>query len=109
MIFVDSIGDAALEGDGGKLRGARESHFDVARTVGFQEWQFVPGERSHLTQLLCDDAGDAADGSCAFITGVPISGDGVAEVESFDGIGKIAHKIAAAQFTVGEYFKAKFL
>src|SRR5580658_9107666 len=108
MIFVDGIGNAALEGNGGELRSARQSHFDVARTVGFQEWQLVPGERSDLAQLPGDDACNAADGSRAFITGVPITSNGVAEVETFDGVGEVAHEIAAAEFAVGEDVKAKF-
>ena len=109
MIFVDGIRNAALERNSGKLRRARQSHFNVAGAVRFHERQFVAGERSHLAQFFCDDAGDVADGSRAFVAGIPVSGDGVAEVEAFDSVREVAHEVAAAQFAVGENFEAEFL
>ena len=33
--------------------------------------------------------------------------DGVAQVEAFDGVGEVAHEIAAAEFAVGENFEAE--
>src|SRR5580700_3428545 len=108
MVFVDSVRYAALEGDRRKLRRAWQSHFNVARFVGFSERQFVAGERAHLTQLLCDDSRDAADRSCSFISSFPVSGHGVAEVEALDGVGEVAHEIAAAKFAIGENLESEF-
>src|SRR5580658_1783156 len=108
MVFVDSVRYAALEGDRRKLRRAWQSHFNVARLVGFGKRQFVAGERAHLTQLFCDDSRDAADRSCSFISSFPASGYGVAEVEALDGIGEVAHEIAAAKFAIGENLEAEF-
>jgi|SRR5580693_1289438 hypothetical protein len=108
MVLVDSVRYAGLEGDRRKLRRAWQSHFDVTRLVGFREGQFVAGQRAHLTQLLCDDSRNTADRSCSFISSFPVSGYGVAEVEAFDGVGEIAHEIAAAKFAIGENLETEF-
>ena len=68
----------------------------------------MSGERLDGAQFSGDDAGDAADGRVFFLAGFPGARDGVAEVEAFDGVGEIAHEIAAAKFAVGEDFEAEF-
>ena len=109
MVLINSIGYAALERDRRKLRRARQSHLDVAGTVLFCKWEFVTGKRTHLAQLLADDAVDVAYWGRSFISSAPISSDGIAEVEAFDCVGEIAHEVAAAQFTVREDFKTELL
>ena len=109
VIFVNGVGDAAFEGDGRKLRGAWQGHFDRAGSVRFCKGQLVAGERADLAKFFGDDAGDGADGSRSGIAGVPASRDGVAEIEAFDGVGEVAHEIAAAQFSIGENLEAEFL
>src|ERR1700733_14532977 len=110
-IFVNGIGDPRFERDRRELRRTRQRDFDFARTVRFQEWKLVSGERTRLSQLLGDDAGHAAHrGSfCLRVAGFPRSRDRVAEIEAIDSIGEIAHEIAATQFPVGAYLEAEFL
>jgi hypothetical protein len=67
----------------------------------------VSSERPHLTQLLRYDAGNAADRSRSFISGAPVSRDGIAKIEAFDGFGEVAHEVAAAEFPIGENLKTK--
>jgi hypothetical protein len=68
----------------------------------------VAGEGTNLAELLNDDAGDATDlGNFRFAT-FPGTRRGVAEVEAIDGVGKIAHEIAAAQFAIGRQFETEF-
>src|SRR5207249_2297131 len=40
---------------------------------------------------------------------VPGTRDGVGEIETFDGVGEVAHEVAAAQFAVGADLEAEFL
>jgi hypothetical protein len=67
----------------------------------------VAGQSANLAQLFCNDAGDAADRSGSFVSSIPVSRDSVAEIEAFNGVREIAHKIPAAQFSIGEDFEAK--
>src|SRR5271167_160505 len=107
MVFVDGIGYPALEGDCGKLRGAWEGHFYVARAVRFQERQLVASEWPNLAQFLCDDSGNAAYGSRSFIASVPVSGHGVAKIEAFDGIREVTHEVSTAQFAIRKNLEAQ--
>src|ERR1700722_20620238 len=109
MVLVAGICNAALEGDRRKLGGAWQRHFDVTRAVRFQERQLVAGERPYLVQLFGHDACDATDRSGSFISRFPVSGYGIAEIETFDGVREVTPEIAAAQFSIGKNFKIEFL
>ena len=76
--------------------------------MDFSEGQLVAGQGADLTKLFSDNAGDAADGSGALVSRAPFSSDGIAEVETLDGLGEIAHEIAAAKFAICENFEAEF-
>jgi hypothetical protein len=108
MILVEFVGDATLERDGGKLSGAGQSDLDGKRAVSFEERKFVAGERLELAEFCGDDASDAADESDGGLSGLPDTADGVGEIEACDGIGEIAHEIAAAEFAIGGGCKAEF-
>src|SRR5580700_4059108 len=68
----------------------------------------MAGERPHLAQFFSDDTVDVADRSRALVSSAPVPRDGIAEIETFDGIGEVAHEIATAQLAVSEDFEAEF-
>src|SRR5271156_1210574 len=109
MIFVHFVGDATLESDGRKLRRAGQRHFNVAGTVLSKEGKLASRERLDGAQFLGDDAGDAAYWRFFLLACFPRARHSVSQVEALDGIGEVAHEIAAAKFAVCENFKAELL
>jgi hypothetical protein len=76
--------------------------------MGFGEGQLVAGQGTDLTKPFSHDAGDAADRCGSFVSRLPFSIDGIAKVETLDGVGEVAHEIAAAKFAISENFEAQF-
>src|SRR5580692_7959979 len=109
MVFVHFVGDAALESDSRKLRGAGQRHFDVAGAVFPKEGKLAPRERLDDAQFLGDDAGDAAYWRFFLLTCFPRARHGVSQVEALHGVGEVTHEIVAAKFAVCENFKAELL
>jgi hypothetical protein len=89
------------------LRGARQGHLDGDGAIAFEERKLVAGERAHLAELRSHDAGDTAEGSRFGLACLPRTRHGIGEIEAFDGVGEIAHEVAAAQFAVGGNFEAE--
>jgi hypothetical protein len=67
----------------------------------------VTGQGTNLAEFSCNDARNAADRSGSFVFSFPVSRDSVAEIEALNRVREIAHKIPAAQFSIGENFEAK--
>src|SRR5580704_9606866 len=97
MVFVHFVGDAALESDSRKLRGAGQPHFDVAGAVFSKEGKLASRERLDGAQFLGDDAGDAAYWRFFLLTCFPRARHGVSQVEALHGVGEVTHEIAAAR------------
>ena len=109
MVFVNLVGDAALEGDGRELRGAGERHFDGAGAVLLRNGSSWPvsGRFARSFPVTMPSARCLTGASLA-LAGFP--GEyGVAEIEALDRVGEVAHEIAAAEFAVGENFESEFL
>ena len=68
----------------------------------------MSGERLGQAQFLGNNTRHTADRRSFRISGFPVSCHCVAHVEAFHSIGEIAHEIPAAQFAIGDKFKAKF-
>jgi hypothetical protein len=107
VVGVDAIGDTFFEGDGGELGRAGQGHLDGAGRVFLEEVELVEGERAEFFDTRLDDSGHTAGGHAALA--VPGAIDGVVEVEAANGIGEVAHEVAAAKFTIGEDIEAEFL
>src|SRR5271165_3341768 len=100
MIFVNLVRDAALERDGGKLRGTWQRHLDWQRAFDLQERQFVACKWLHLTELGANDPSHAADGGESGLSCLPASPNSVPQVEALDGICEIAHEISPPELAI---------
>ncbi len=75
--------------------------------LAFMKGSSWPVKGRTWREFSCNDARNAADRSGSFVFSFPVSRDSVAEIEAFNGVREIAHEIPAAQFAIGENFKAK--
>src|SRR5215831_10243660 len=109
MLRVHFVGNARSKRDGWKLRCAGQRHLDDAWRMCFQKRQFMPGKRTHGAKLSRDNSGHAADRRSLAATGLPFPADSARKIKAIYGIGKVAHEVSAAQFTVSKDFKTQFL
>ena len=97
--------------DGGELVRRRQSNFDVAGGVFFQEIRFVRCETPLLSDLAYDDSREpvvqARNGRLALE--LPIPGDGFGIVKTVYRFVEVAHEAEAAELAIGEDAQADVL
>ncbi len=109
MVGVDFVGNASLVRNCRELSGAWKRHLDRAFAIGLEEGQFVPCERTYGAQFGRYYAGHAAGVGVFGFSGFPGARHGIAQVESFHGVGEIGHEVAPAEFAIGEDVESEFL
>src|SRR5215468_10221480 len=109
MIGINLVGHATFKGDSWKLRRTGNSHFDGQRAIGLEIRKFMTCQRTDSPQPAGDNTGDSTDRRGTRLVGVPASSDGVVKIKTIDGIGEVAHEIAAAKLAVCSDFKSEFL